>query len=128
MGGDGSGGARQGQQGKVYTNRSDLSANRTPQTASPVVAAQTPNAQPNMSQLPQVVPPTPQELYQTQRPNEAVTAGLPNSPGPGPEVMPQATLNTQVQTLSQLLNSLATRPGSSPATQFLASYMNQGNF
>lgn len=102
MGGEGSGGARVGQQGKAYPQRRDLNAlpvrTATGQTygqAGAQAAAQSavPMAPPSSS--------TPINAPTT-RPNEPVTAGMPTGPGPGPET----TLQTQVDTTRQQLAAL----------------------
>lgn len=102
------GGARSGTPGKAYQNRSDLQAAKAP-TGLPygehgqLIADQRSVPLPNVPAVgpaAAVPPPAQQQPVPTQqpftrpteRPNEPVTAGLPNSPGPGPEAL---TVNTQ---------------------------------
>jgi len=59
----------------------------------------------------------------TQRPNEPVTAGLPNSPGPGPEAnIGVGSAGMVHQNVSNLLNALSQVPGASPDIAKLAIY------
>ena len=48
----------------------------------------------------------------TERPNEPVTTGTPNSPGAGPEVLPPAPITGQSQ-VSELLAQAGQKLGSS---------------
>lgn len=85
----GSGGARQGQPGKSYPNRTDMQQNRAPAQPIRTVPAKTygdATAQRQAQQaipLPQATPLT----APTARPNEPLTAGMPRGPGPGAEAV-----------------------------------------
>lgn len=82
------GGKRQGTQGKAYANRTDLAVNYAP-GGNPASGGMDAPAQQR-----QFVPPivgadqVPNIGDPTQRPSEAVTAGLKVGPGPGTEAMP----------------------------------------
>ena len=74
------GGPRLGQEGKAYSNRTDLMRNpikTAPQRPTREQAA------PETGFVPQAVPLD----APTQRPDEPVTAGAPVGPGPGPEIL-----------------------------------------
>lgn len=114
-----SGGARQGQPGKAYTNRTDLAANRATQPIT-TVPGQTYGKQAEQAAAQQVNPlpqATPMRMPSfsrpSERPNEPVTTGLPMGPGPGPEVMPSQPEDMDPQDLERLRASL-------PALEFLA--------
>lgn len=83
MGGQGSGGSREGKQGKVYTNRTDLAAQRS-LTPKPAV-------QPAVQPQGQLPPPAPNPINVTPldapsaNPLEDPMSGAPIGPGPGPE-------------------------------------------
>ncbi|MCA1844614.1 MAG: hypothetical protein LC792_15770 [Actinobacteria bacterium] len=101
------GGARQGQQGKPYPNRSDMRAQKiqtvpnqeygkqaaqqramaaVPMAGAPAVPPGPPAAAGAAG--PMQAPPPPPDLYRpTERPNEPVTHGLPVGAGAGPEAM-----------------------------------------
>lgn len=87
---NGRGGRRQGRQGQAYTNRSDLNAGPrlAPQPVR-VAAGQTYGERGRQEgaqravPLPQLVPLD----APTARPDEPVTAGLTQGPGPGPEAL-----------------------------------------
>lgn len=78
------GGRRSGTPGVGYSNRTDLLTQRAPQTGQQTAAA---GAQ-AVPSAPVITPDMVPKLNDpTARPNEPVTAGLMNGPGPGPEVM-----------------------------------------
>lgn len=97
------GGARTGRPGKAYPNRTDMHQPIKAASGGPygeVTALKNaqkviplPNATPGPASPPTTgggVPVAPGDINfegPTQRPNEPVTAGLPNSAGPGPEVL-----------------------------------------
>lgn len=91
----GRGGPRQGTAGKAYSNRTDLSVNRAPNTGNTAatggVAAPAPQrdtvsrSEPAGPTMPSTFPEdTPMLSDPTQRPGEPITAGLPIGAGPGP--------------------------------------------
>ena len=104
------GGSRQGTQGKVYSNRTDL--NQAPRAAATDTYGEAAALKRGQEQvpLPQAPPvamgmpvgaPMPGEggglAAPTQRPGEPVTAGLQLGAGPGPEalaMMPDSTMET----------------------------------
>lgn len=91
-----SGGARQGQPGKSYSNRTDLNVDRAPQPGSsgqmPETSPLTGSPQPPMM-LPDDIPTldTP-----TQFPDEPVTAGLPFGEGPNSPPVPPPINTTMI--------------------------------
>lgn len=106
------GGSREGQPGKAYPNRSDLT--QAPKT----VPGQTYGKQAEqaaaqrVNPLPQQAPPTPIQVpplgRPTDRPNEPVMAGAPMGPGPGPEVLgfdPDEEVGIQLRALYEVLPS-----------------------
>ena len=94
----------------------------------PQATAAAPPSQPSATPQPQGQQgPYPGELVgldaPTQRPNEPVTAGLPNSPGPGPEAnIGVGSAGMVHQNVSNLLNALSQVPGASPDIAKLAIY------
>lgn len=121
MGGVNSGGSRQGQQGKIYTNRIDLMQNRTPQQAPVSTPTPHPVAQPQTQQAPpSYSAPTPEELYQTQRPQEPITHGLAGGPGAGPEALPASLFSPVNGAISSILDQLAQQSGASDLADLAA--------
>lgn len=128
------GGARQGEMGKAYPNRTDLNQNRQPvqvasgmpygerqvleaaQRAMPLPAA------PSVPSASAPVPPRPQGPMpgafgrfdrMTERPDEPLTAGMDMGPGPGREALAQGVMVTQDdQLVSQLRALYAIYPSS----------------
>jgi hypothetical protein len=91
------GGRRQGTPGKAYSNRTDLNANRAPQTGTQTAAAggqslAAPQTWTTPDQVPKLNDPT-------SRPTEPVTAGLPSGPGPGPEALGFTPRGNDIRTL-----------------------------
>lgn len=98
------GGARQGQPGQSYPNRSDLNVVRGPQSGTNTAAAggQTaPVSRP--SGQPQRYYPTPDSVPKlddpTARPNEPLTHGLPIGAGAGPEAIGRVPVNPMIADL-----------------------------
>lgn len=142
------GGRREGQPGKAYPQRRDLSAPKPPaginrpapgqqygkgaaqaeqMKAVPLAAPAGPQPPPQapdlMGQAMEGWQPLPGDPSVTQRPDEPITAGLDSGPGPGSEVLP--TMLAQPPDLQHLfrwlpaLERMASTPGSSPATRSL---------
>jgi hypothetical protein len=122
----GRGGARTGNIGTAYANRTDLNtpnvtvpgqeygkqaAQAAAQKIVPMGSTPVATQQPTMTdslvrQQPPVAPGSmPWVTTPTERPSEPIQAGLANGPGPGPEVMPNYT-----QPLTQTLSQLASLP------------------
>jgi hypothetical protein len=108
----------------------EAASQRAAQQAIPLApqATAAPPSQPSATPQPQPQQgPYPGELVgldaPTQRPNEPVTAGLPNSPGPGPEAnIGVGSAGMVHQNVSNLLNALSQVPGASPDIAKLAIY------
>ena len=115
------GGAREGEQGKAYSNRTDLNQSKQPvmvASGQPYGARQAQEAAQGAIPLPAAPPvsvpaqprpqvPAPGSLgvfnRGTERPDEPLTAGLPIGPGSGPEVLPMSpVLSQDDQLLAQL--------------------------
>lgn len=122
------GGARQGQPGQRYPNRSDLRAQkvsvppsaeygqgerlRAAQQAVPMAGAPTvlqPAGSPGQPPPRWATPDdTPTLTAPTQRPDEPLEAGLPFGPGPGPEVLGPAPMNDVEARLRALYSAYPT--------------------
>lgn len=118
------GGARQGEQGTAYPNRTDLNQNRQPVMAASgqaygerqaQVSAQQAIPLPGPPPVSASVPPRPQAptpgtlgLFNraTERPDEPLTAGMDMGPGPGREVLPMSPVLTQDDMLLAQLRGL----------------------
>lgn len=83
MGGQGSGGERQGKQGKMYAQRTDLAADRS-MTPAPSVTPQAPAPQPAISQAPIIPQPIDRP---TEHPQQDPMHGVSVGPGAGPEAL-----------------------------------------
>lgn len=132
----GSGGARQGEPGRAYANRTDLSGSYTGQQygqataqrqsmqAVPVAAPGGPSA-PVPAPASTAPPPGSAGPFNrpTDRPGEPVTAGLPIGPGAGPEAMGMGdSTQEDLRTLAPYLPTLellTSQPGSSVTTRNL---------
>lgn len=113
-----SGGARQGQPGKSYANRSDLNVNRAPMPGASVPAEE----QPSGTGRPMITPDSIPTLDEpTQFPDQPVTAGLPFGDGPNEMAAPVPVRNT-------LLEAALMRNPDNPDLQRIVAYMNaRGN-
>ena len=115
------GGARQGQPGKSYANRSDLNVDRAPMPGSSgdVSAGGNPVQQGPPPMTPDMIP-TLEEG--TQFPDEPVTAGLPFGEGPNQASVAPVNLNNTL-----ILAALRRNPDN-PDLQRIVAYMNmRGN-
>jgi len=93
--------------------------------AAPAPSAPSPApAAPNASAGPVTNPGDIDLLGPTERPNEPITAGVASGPGFGPD-MTQGP-GVQHQTVSDLINGLASHPLASPEIQELAQLVNRG--
>jgi len=118
------GGARTGQPGKAYSNRTDLLVARAGQTGTDTAAAggvQAPPQQPQpMMKTPDMVPRLDDP---TARPSEPVTHGMALGPGGGPEALGYVPINPTIASiqaayqanptpeLRRAMMYLATQPG-----------------
>lgn len=128
----GKGGSRQGTPGTSYGNRTDLNLPKTtvpnqeygkatqqmnaqsavPMAASPQSSALPAAAQPN----PGPTPGSLSFLHPTERPNEPITAGIDQGPGPGSEAIAPLQKNIVSESLMHLVND----PNANSATFDLA--------
>ena len=132
----GRGGARQGDAGTAYGNRTDLNMpistvpgqeygkaaqqeaaqSAVPMAASPVAPVQTEQPVQAVQYQPMPRPGSLPYLDTTMRPTEPVTAGMPFGPGPGPEALDSGYSN-----VSQVLQSALNRDNPSSYAVELAS-------
>lgn len=125
------GGRRSGTPGVAYPNRTDLSANRAPQTGANTAASAGVQAPAHTVSAPPPPPPQPQglgltpdqtpNLFDPGQPGKPLTSGLPTGPGPGPAQGPN-----DVAIIAQYLPSLqeiAKRQGTPDSFKALVRYL-----
>lgn len=97
-----SGGARQGQPGKSYSNRTDLNVDRAPMPGS---SGQMPEQPASGTGSPPILPQDIPSLEEgTQFPDEPVTAGLPFGDGPNSMSAPAGNMQNMLLQAAYLLN------------------------
>ena len=111
--------------GQAYGQASEQKASQSaiPMAGAPQSTQPTAPTQPGQPQ--QSNAPLTSLFAPTQNPSEPVTAGVPNSPGAGPEALnlPNPIIG-QYQSAKAQIQQMASSPDASPALQFLAQRIN----
>lgn len=115
------GGRRAGTPGVAYANRTDLMAQRAPQTGTVTAASAGQGAPAPQAPPPGIAPEDTVNLFDPGNQDRPLTSGLPTGPGPGPE-MPAAEDAMFVKYLPEL-ERVAQREGTPAAFKGLVRYL-----